>query len=736
MDQGGACGADEDDPGMNLNNDTIADLKLWFQAIQTGWPGFVRRLQQDRMVTAIAGALQAAPEEGGHAVIAIDAPTGVGKSMAYLVPGIAAVKRTERKKKLLVATATVALQSQLERDLEALEAIAPVKFEHQILKGRARYVCDRNLAMLDGQDQAQAALGFAEDSLEAWPFKPEPEEVALVASMREARSKGADAWGGDLDAWPDLVPERVVPLVTTTSPACAGQSCRFYHRCPFVVARRGWDEADVLVVNHALLLADAALGGGAVLPDLANCYLVVDEAHKLPEVAIEAASAKLVLAGYKKAVHEVEATLHKVDGLMRKTVSPERVHKRALALREIQDGLVELDRLVQARLPAQDSARTHRVRYGRVYGQPTQVDLRREDVQGLGRLDDLRGAASELLRQLERVAEEMGKSVEAGMVEAQVAGKMARVVGDSHGFVAAVERSATLLKQITEGMPGAVWAERDGKGVVKLMAAPLDVSGWLAGVVWKRAAAAVATSATLRSMGDFGHFVKRSGMDRVEGYRTLTVPSPFDLGRVARLRIPRLGVQPRDETRYLQAVLKELGRCVDPREATLVLCASRAMMEAIRDGLPPGLRVISRAQGDRPLKALLREHVEVVRAGEGSILLGLATLAEGVDLPGDLCRHVVIVKVPFASPDDPVSRARDAWMQAQGRSVFGEVALPEAHRRLVQGCGRLIRSVSDTGRITLLDDRLLDTAWGRRMVEHLPGYGRDDDEGEPKEEVA
>lgn len=711
---------------MNLSAETVADLKAWFQAIQTGWPGFVRRAQQDRMVAAIADMLQTAAGDDGESgnAIAIDAPTGVGKSMAYLVPGIAAVKRADGRK-LLVSTATVALQSQLERDLQALAAIAPVKFGHRILKGRARYVCDRNLALLDGKDIAQANLGFADEPMEAWPFKPETEEVDLVAAMLTARVKGDGCWDGDLDSWSDHVPDRLVPLVTTTAPACAGQACRHYHRCPFVVARRGWDDADVLVVNHALLLADAALGGGAVLPDLSNCYLVVDEAHKLPEAAIEAASGKLVLAGYKKVVHEVEGILRKVEGLMRKQASPERAGKRGGAMVKITEGLEELDRMVQSRLPAQDSARTHRIRYGRVYGQPTQVDLSRGDVKQLQRLADLLGSAIEMKRQLERATEDLNKAVELGTVDAPVAGKMARLIGDGHGFVAAVEKCSGLLGRIAEGLPGAIWAERDGKGVVKVMAAPLDVSGWLAGAVWERAAAAVATSATLRSMGDFGHFVRRSGIDRVEGYRTLTVPSPFDLERAAMLRIPRLGVPPKEESRYMQAVLEELGRCVDAGEATLVLCASRAMMEALRDGLPPALRVISRMQGDRPLKALLKEHAEVVRAGDGSIMLGLATLAEGVDLPGDLCRHVVIVKVPFASPDDPVSRARDAWMQAQGRSVFGEVALPEAHRRLVQACGRLIRSVSDTGRITLLDDRLLDTAWGRRMVEHLPRYGRE-----------
>lgn len=711
---------------MNLSVETVTDLKAWFQAIQTGWPGFVRRAQQDRMVAAIADMLQTAAGgdvESGNA-IAIDAPTGVGKSMAYLVPGIAAVKRADGRK-LLVSTATVALQSQLERDLQALAAIAPVKFGHRILKGRARYVCDRNLSLLDGKDLAQANLGFADEPMEAWPFKPETEEVELVAAMLTARVKGDGCWDGDLDSWPDHVSERLIPLVTTTAPACAGQACRHYHRCPFVVARRGWDDADVLVVNHALLLADAALGGGAVLPDLSSCYLVVDEAHKLPEAAIEAASGKLVLAGYKKVVHEVEGILRKVEGLMRKQASPERAGKRDGAMVKITEGLEELDRMVQSRLPAQDSARTHRIRYGRVYGQPVQVDLSRGDVKQMQRLDDLLGSAIEMKRQLEKATEDLNKAVELGTVDAPVAGKMARLIGDGHGFVAAVEKCSGLLGQIAEGLPGAIWAERDGKGVVKVMAAPLDVSGWLAGAVWKRAAAVVATSATLRSMGDFGHFVRRSGIDRVEGYRTLTVPSPFDLERAAMLRIPRLGVPPKEESRYMQAVLEELGRCVDAGEATLVLCASRAMMEALRDGLPPALRVISRMQGDRPLKALLKEHAEVVRAGEGSIMLGLATLAEGVDLPGDLCRHVVIVKVPFASPDDPVSRARDAWMQAQGRSVFGEVALPEAHRRLVQACGRLIRSVSDTGRITLLDDRLLDTAWGRRMVEHLPAYGRE-----------
>ncbi|EQD26225.1 ATP-dependent DNA helicase DinG, partial [mine drainage metagenome] len=168
------------------------------------------------------------------------------------------------KRKLMVSTATVALQRQLERDLEKLAVVAPVKFKHKVLKGRARYVCDRDLAHLGGEDEAQASLGLGDAIAPAWTFKPTKQEIATTHRMLEARRR--KTWDGDMDSWKDPIPERIRPLITTTGAGCSGQSCQHMVRCPYHAAKRGWVDADVLVVNHALLLADQALGSGALLP--------------------------------------------------------------------------------------------------------------------------------------------------------------------------------------------------------------------------------------------------------------------------------------------------------------------------------------------------------------------------------------------------------------------------------------------------------------------------------------
>ncbi|EQD48408.1 ATP-dependent DNA helicase DinG, partial [mine drainage metagenome] len=213
------------------------------------------------------------------------------------------------------------------------------------------------------------------------------------------------------------------------------------------------------------------------------------------------------------------------------------------------------------------------------------------------------------------------------------------------------------------------------QGRLEVRAAPLEADVWLAERVWKKALAVVATSATLRTLGSFSTFMRRSGMDRAEGARAMALTSPFDLGRMAKLDVPRMGCSPKDEERYVAAALAQLDSVVDRAEGTLVLCASRALMEALVERLPVELKAIMRCQGDKPVAALLEDHSAAIEAGKGSLLFGLATMAEGVDLPGALCRHVVVVKLPFASPDDPLSRARQAWMERSGRSVFAEVML-------------------------------------------------------------
>lgn len=198
--------------------------------------------------------------------------------------------------------------------------------------------------------------------------------------------------------------------------------------------------------------------------------------------------------------------------------------------------------------------------------------------------------------------------------------------------------------------PVARWVTRDPQGVVEVHASPVDASAWLANVVWRKAFGAVVVSATLRAMGDFRHFAERSGLRRIRETAYAALPSPFDLENSAVLRVPAMVSDPGSEDTYLAEVMLELPAGVDPAEATLILCTSRALMDALVERAPASWKDRMKVQGRTAIAPLLDAHRANVAAGRGSILVGLATLTEGVDLPGRQCSHVVIVKLPFASP--------------------------------------------------------------------------------------
>lgn len=706
---------------MILNTAVVEGIRKWMDALAAHKPGFRRRREQDRAIMSIAATLQR--EGDATRVAAIEGPTGVGKSIAYLVAGL--VTARIHGKKLVVSTATVALQQQLAEDLAHLAAIAPEPFKATVLKGRSRYVCDRNLAHLAGEDPDQLGLDLGGDPAGGqWPFVPSDAEREAVASLKAARS--GKGWDGDLDGWAHSLPPKLRPLLTTSGKACAGQACPYASRCPLLRARRSVFDADVVVANHALLLADQrSAGGGALLPSLGDVIVVVDEAHHLPDVAVAAAAASAALGGHAKRIRESIEASRRMAAARGKSYGPSILDRLSSAELEVVSVLDKLSLLVTAKLGASTSQATRR--YGRTFGKPAQARLSLQDLSPL--MDDLASAAVEagwIQKQLEREKEKLVKDPPVGVGTGALS-RLSREVGDAGDYIESVALTLSLLSTEDDPRyaPTARWVSRDARGAVEVHASPVDASGWLASHLWRPAFGAVAVSATLRAMGEFRHFAERSGLSRVDDVTFAALPSPFDLEGQAVLRVPAMVSEPSSEDEYIAEVMMELEESLDPAEGTLILCASAVLMEAVVDRLPPSLRDRVKVQGSKSIGALLEDHRRDVAAGMGSVLVGLATLAEGVDLPGRQCSHVVIVKLPFMSPNDPVSETRSEWLTGQGRSPFVEILLPDAHRRLVQACGRLVRTETDAGRITVLDQRLLTKTYGRRMLETLPPYRRD-----------
>jgi ATP-dependent DNA helicase DinG len=257
---------------------------------------------------------------------------------------------------------------------------------------------------------------------------------------------------------------------------------------------------------------------------------------------------------------------------------------------------------------------------------------------------------------------------------------------------------------------------------IEVNASPILAAETLRRNLWNVAYGAVVTSATLTALGTFDRFRMRAGLPRVAV--TAIAPSPFLHADAGVLRVPDLRADPRDAVAHTAAIIRELPTLVEGSRGTLVLFSSRKQMQEVFDGLEREWRKRVFIQGNLSKQETLNKHKARVDSGEASVLFGLASFAEGVDLPGAYCEHVVIAKIPFAVPDDPVEAALAEWIEARGGNPFMEIAVPDASLRLVQACGRLLRTEEDRGTITLLDRRVVTQRYGKAILNALPPFRR------------
>jgi ATP-dependent DNA helicase DinG len=266
--------------------------------------------------------------------------------------------------------------------------------------------------------------------------------------------------------------------------------------------------------------------------------------------------------------------------------------------------------------------------------------------------------------------------------------------------------------------PTARWIERAGDDVV-VAASPIDAGERLQRALWQRVSAAVVTSATLTACGTFELFLRQTGLDRLPSVRTVRLASPFNYREQARLVVPRMFFDPGDASAHTQEVIRLLPDLVK-EGASLVLFTSAQQMNEVHERMPEQIQLQTLMQGRLAKAAILQRHRQRVDEGRASTIFGLAAFQEGVDLPGHYCTHVVIVRIPFSVPSHPWEQARAEWLQRCGRSPFREVAVPEAAVRLSQAVGRLIRTQTDRGTVTILDRRLVTRRYGQELLRSLP----------------
>jgi len=662
-------------------------------------------------------------------IAVLEAGTGTGKTVAYLLGAIPVAQALN--KKLVISTATIALQEQIvHKDLPDVQKNTDLNFTFSLAKGRGRYLCLSKLdrLLMESETQLDAKQALYEDEL---PLVDE-QSVVIYNSMVEALAAGK--WDGDRDRWPTEIEPNVWQPVTTNHRECTGRRCSNVGQCSFFKARDTIDRFDVVVANHDLVLADLALGGGAILPEPKDTIYIFDEGHHLADKALNHFAHHVRINATHKWLEQVTKSLSSMLGVISDGGQIDRYAEQLpAALLDARQGIESIQPLCQelmdeALLLAEQSPRFGRqddrngVRHRFENGQPPEAFI------------ELSTRLYHSFQKLTKLLRSITTEIQAAMEDSfcpvpkidletwfPVVGKWLSRAEANTELWASYNRVGSELEN---SLPLARWmtfVEFSGSADFEVCSSPILAAHTLRNCLWQTCYGSVVTSATLTALGRFDRFQMRSGTDEHQHYGVM--PSPFDFSQ-ALLEIPDFAVEANNAAEHTQTMIEYLPKILPKKEGSLVLFSSRRQMEEVHQGLPTQWREKVLVQGEYSKQAMLDEHKKAVDKGFASILFGLASFAEGIDLPGNYCKHVVIAKLPFAVPDDPIEASLAEWVEQKGRNAFMEITVPDAAVKLVQACGRLLRTESDTGTISILDKRVATKRYGKLLVNALPPYSR------------
>lgn len=695
-----------------LTESLKGEINLRYKRLKESRKDFVGRRSQLLMIAAVARGFTSEAK-----AIAIEAPTGTGKSLAYLIGGLPSARAME--KKLLLSTNTIALQEQLQnKDIPEYLAATGDQAKVMICKGRGRYACLALMQRLTNNDDAQEALDLGDDAGGAvWPRKPRPGEPERVARLFTFAME--KKWDGDLDNAPEPVDAELAAIMSTTAGGCSNQKCRFYNACPFINARRNVKDADIIVTNHSLLLADLNLrngedeeAGGVILPKPSSCLMVLDEAHHIGPKAVEQDASQVHVASTAR-------NFTRAVSVMRAAYSS--VAKEKIGGLSVEEGIADIEAVKRHLLTLQQVIQDTWV--------PSPEDQHPQWRASLGQIpDSWREIAVELSTLctvlLKWFAAVRRAALESDRVSDGARERLAREIGIAKERLQAQADvwSVWALADAAGRIPYARWVTLGNDHQIICHASSVSAAARLRENLFGQAAGVVLTSATLSAGGNFGWLAASVGLPA--GAERVSLPSPFDLERQAAVVIPSIRAVPSDREAHVEEITRWLTESMDWSLGNLVLFTSKAKLEAVYGQLPAQLREHVLVQGAQSRRDMLKRHEEKITAGQGSTLFGMQGLAEGTDLKGKLLETCVITQIPFAVPTDPVGATYAEWLESQRRNPFAEVAIPDATRLLIQYCGRLIRTETDTGQIVILDRRLTTQRYGKRMLDALPPFRR------------
>ncbi len=643
----------------SMHEPTISELFSLDGPLAAMSPGFRVRPSQIELAQAVERTI------AERSTLVAEAGTGTGKTWAYLVPALLGGG------KVLVSTGTRTLQDQLfSRDLPRVREALSLPASIALLKGRGNYVCHYHLERLQGEDRALHSR-------------------AEVQQLRHIQTFSQQSNTGDRSDLPS-VPEdaEIWQRVTSTRENCLGQDCPNVRDCFVLKARRQAQEADVVVINHALFMADLMLRDEGITDLLPAADTVIfDEAHQLPDTATR-------FLGTSVSTHQLLdlAKLVEIAGLAHArelTNWSEQARRIEHATKELRLSCAALEKLPSRRVTFE------------AFPTPEGFDAAREVLQTA--LDEIAALLS---------------SVEEKHPDLAAAARSAHELAERLSQWGKPTRSSRM--PIEDHQQVVRWVEL-GLHHVRLHAAPLSVAEAFSryrqgGQAW------VFTSATLSVHGDFSHFTSRLGLEQAE---TLRMESPFDYANQALLFVPKTLPAPQSPD-FLPAFVETLMPLIQASQGgALVLCTTLRAVERVAglladayDQLGLTWPIMRQGNGTR------RDLLERFRTLDHAVLVGSASFWEGIDVAGDRLTLVAIDKLPFAPPDDPVLEARLKACRSRGGNPFMEYQLPEAAIALKQGAGRLIRTETDWGVLMVGDTRLVDKPYGKQLWRGLPPFAR------------
>ena len=637
------------------------------------------REDQKRMIMKIVKTLAKKTEKKLEKICIIEAGTGIGKSLAYVLAGINTALYFN--KKLCISTSNITLQEQLlTTEIPFFKKNSEIEFKYGVMKGKSNYACLHKIKNL--------TISGEKENLSELQQKQVSDIIELINNK---------TWDGDKDNLPFEIETTLWSLINSEKHKCSRNTN--HGNCPFYIKKEKMKDWDMVIVNHNLIAADIDLGGGVILPDPEETFYIIDEAHNFPDIFRNTLSRTINLNNSIKLLQKENKNIKKfVD-----TVNKHSSQQYKCDLAKLYSGLRKMFEYINQRQLCNNENKRYQLK----------IDDKDPNIISINNI---------IFHETEKLIDELTivnkKTIDFGIIEKnrtqpssiELLIQHLRFISETiYPFTSDFESEETRYT---------FWIDEIAEKNLQISVAPISVGNSLTKKMWNKAAGVILCSATLRSLGSFNYFSRQIGMQ--EPINCLHIPSSFNYRR-SKLIIPKILNNP-NSIDFNNEIIKKMPELVENQQATLVVFSSYKAMNIVAQALTNQIKTKILVQSKHNIQNILEEHRNKCKNNEPSILFGTSSLMEGLNLPGKQLTNLIIVKIPFAVPSSPIELATNELLAKEGKNSFTEVSLPEASRKLIQACGRLIRSEDDTGKVVILDNRIIKKSYGKQLINSLPPF--------------